>query len=207
MWPLGFSVRRMHLGLGLSCSLTCAIVGSGENHLVCLCVYFHRIYWDVLVLWTLPSDLGMAISYPASLGLPPHPCVCCSCLVVSDSLQPHGLQLTRLPCPSLSPRVFSKLCSLNQKLFNHLILYHPFSPALNLSQQQGLCQIGASASTSVLPMNIQNWFPLGLTDLISLLSKGLLSLVQHHNFKASVFSTQPSLWSNSHIHTWLLEKP
>ena len=101
----------------------------------------------------------------------------CYCSVLSDSLWPHGLQLSRLPCPSLSPRVFSNSCSLSWKLFNHLILYRPFSPALNLSQQQGLCQIGASASASVLPMNIQNWFPLGLTDFISLLSKGLLKVL------------------------------
>ena len=174
MWQPGFSVRRVHLGL--SCSLTCASMGSGENHLLCLWVYFHCIYWDVSVLWTLPSGLCMAIStlLPSAT---PSPRVWWCCLDVSDSLQPHGLQLSRLPCPSLSPRAFSNSCSLSWKLFNHLILYHPFSPALNLSQQQGLCQIGASASASVLPMNIQNWFPLGLTDLISLLSKGLLKVL------------------------------
>ena len=66
--------------------------------------------------------------------------------------------------------------------------------------------IGASAS--VLPMNIQDWFPLKLTGVISLLSKGLSRVfsnttVQKHQF----FSIQPSLWCNSHIHTWLLEKP
>ena len=64
------------------------------------------------------------------------------------------------------------------------------------------------ASASVLPMNIQDWFPLGLTDWISLLSKGLSKVfsnttLQKHQF----FGTQLSLWSNSHIHTWLLEKP
>ena len=90
--------------------------------------------------------------------------------------------------------------------------------ALNLSQHQGLFQwvnsasdgqsIGASASTSVLPINIQGWFPLGLTGFISLQSKGLASVfsnttVQKHQF----FSSQLSLWFNSHIHTWLLEKP
>ena len=68
--------------------------------------------------------------------------------------------------------------------------------------------IGASASALVLPMNIHGWFPLGLTGLISLQSKGLSRVfssitVQKHQF----FSTQPSLWSNSHIHAWLLEKP
>ena len=68
--------------------------------------------------------------------------------------------------------------------------------------------IGASASASVLPMNIQDWFPLELTGLISLLSMGLSRVfsnttLQKHQF----FSAEPSLWSNSHIHTWLLEKP
>ena len=68
--------------------------------------------------------------------------------------------------------------------------------------------IGASASASVLSMNIQNWFPLGLTGLISLQSKGLArvfsdTIAQKHQF----FNTQLSLWSNSHIHSWLLEKP
>ena len=68
--------------------------------------------------------------------------------------------------------------------------------------------IGASASSSVLPMNIQDWFPLGWTGLISFQSKGLSRIftnmtVQKHQF----FGAQPSPWSNSHIHTWLLEKP
>ena len=98
---------------------------------------------------------------------------------------------------------------------------HPLLPpspvVLNLSQHQrsfpmsphfasGGQSFGASAS--VLPMNIQDWYPLGLTGLISLVSKGLWRVfsnttVQKHQF----FSAQPTLWSNSHIHTWLLEKP
>ena len=85
-------------------------------------------------------------------------------------------------------------------------------PALGTFPMSGLFasggpSIGASALASVLPVNIQGWFPLGLTGLISLQSKGLSgtssSTVQKHQF----FGTQPSLWSNSHIHTWLLEKP
>ena len=68
--------------------------------------------------------------------------------------------------------------------------------------------IGVSTSASVLPVNIQNWFPLGLTSWISLQAKGLSRVfssttVQKHSF----FSTQPSLWPNAHIHIWLLEKP
>ena len=101
--------------------------------------------------------------------------------------------------------------------FNHLILCCPLLscpqsfpasrsfPMSRLFTSGGQC-IGASAS--VLPMNIQDWFPLGLTGLISLLSKGLSRVfsnttVQKHQF----FSAQPSLWFNSHICTWLLEKP
>ena len=68
--------------------------------------------------------------------------------------------------------------------------------------------IGASATASILPMNTQDWFPFGLTVLISLQSRGLSRVfsnitVQKHQF----FGTQPSLWSNSHIHAWLLGKP
>ena len=67
---------------------------------------------------------------------------------------------------------------------------------------------GASASASALPMNIQGWFPLGLTGLISLLSKGLSKVFSSTTvWKHQFFSAQPSLWYNSHICTWLLEKP
>ena len=91
-------------------------------------------------------------------------------------------------------------------------LSSPSPPAFNLSQGLFQCalggqSIGVSASASVLPMNIQDWFPLGMTDLISFLSKGFSRVfpkttVKKHQF----FSVQVSLWSNSHIHTWLLEK-
>ena len=68
--------------------------------------------------------------------------------------------------------------------------------------------IGASASASVLPMNIQDWFPLGLTGWISLKSKGLSRVFSSTTvWKHQFFSTQPLLGSNSHIHMWLLEKP
>ena len=63
--------------------------------------------------------------------------------------------------------------------------------------------IGGSASSSVLPMNILGWFPLGLTGLISLLSKGLSRVFSSVTvWKDPFFGTQPSVWSNSHIHTW-----
>ena len=97
---------------------------------------------------------------------------------------------------------------------------HPSSlfspPALNLSQEQGLFQWAGSSHQVAkvlelqlqLPINIQGWFPLGLTCLISLLSKELSRVfssttIRRHQF----FGTHPFLWSNSYIHTWLLEKP
>ena len=97
-------------------------------------------------------------------------------------------------------------------------LSSPCPPAFNLSQHQGLFQwvsssyqvggqnIGALAS--VLPMNIQDWFPLGLTGLISLLSKGFSRVLNSTTvWKHQFLGVQPSLWSSSHIHTQLLEKP
>jgi len=127
---------------------------------------------------------------------------------------------TRLPCPSPSSWVCSTSCPLS--LWCHLTISSsiaPFSSCLQSFPASGSFpvsrlfasggqSIGASASASVLSMNIQSWFPLGFTDLISLVSKGLSRVfsnttVQKHQF----FGTQPSLWSNSHICTWLLEKP
>ena len=135
---------------------------------------------------------------------------------MSDSLQPHGLQHAKLPCPSPSPGASSNSWALSQ--WCHPIILSsvvPFSSyiqsflaswslLMNLLFTSGGQSIGASVS--LLLMNIQHWFPLGLTGLISLQSKGLSrvfsnSTVQKHEF----FSAQPSLWSNSHIHTWLLE--
>ena len=120
----------------------------------------------------------------------------------------------------INSRSFLKLMSIESVMSsNHLILCCPLlllpsilpaSGSFQMSQFfiSGSPSIGASASASVLPMNIQDWFPLEWTGWISLLSKGLSRVffnttVQKHQF----FSAQLSLWSNSHIHTWLLEKP
>ena len=129
-----------------------------------------------------------------------------SCSVMTDSLWPHGLQHTRLPCPSPTPRAYSNSCPSSQ--WCHPTIYplsSPSPPAFSLSQHQGLFQwissshqvtqsIRVSASASVLPMNIQDWFPLGLTGLLSLQSKGLSrvfsnTIVQKHQF----FGAQVSL--------------
>ena len=104
-----------------------------------------------------------------------------SCSVVYNSLRPHGLQHARPPYPSPTPGVYSNSCPLSRWSIqpSHL-LSSPSPPAFNLSQHQGLFKwvssvsggqsIGVSASTSVLPMNIQDWFSLGSTGWISLQS-------------------------------------
>ena len=138
---------------------------------------------------------------------------------MSNSLQPHGLQHARLPCPSPFPRACSNSCPLNQWChptisssvipFSSCLQSIPASGSFPMSHPftSGGQSIGASASASVLPMNFQGWFLLGWTGLISLLSKGLSRVssnttVQKHQF----FDAQPSSWSKSHIHTWILEK-
>ena len=139
--------------------------------------------------------------------------------VVSNSLRPHGLQNARPPCPSPTPRAYSNAC-LSSRWCHPAISpsvvpfsSHPQSfPALGSFQMSqffasGGQSIGVSASTSVLPMNIQDLFPLEGTGWISLQSKRLSRVfskttVQKHQFFGASF-----LKSNSHIHTWLLEKP
>ena len=143
--------------------------------------------------------------------------------VMSDSLQPHGPKHARPPClsPTLgvypnswinSPTPVHWVCDAIQP--SHP-LSSPSPPPLNLSQHQGFFKWVSSlhqvakvwiSSASVLPMTIQDLFLLGLTGLISLQSKRLSRVfsnttVQKHQF----FCTQLSLWSNSHIHTWLLD--
>ena len=141
-----------------------------------------------------------------------------SCSVMSDSLRPHERQHSRPPCPSPTPRVYPNPCPLNQWChpsvsssvvpFSSRLHSFPASGSFTVSQffPSGGQSIGVSAS--VLPMNIQNWFPLGLTGLISLLSKGLSSVFSNITVpKHQFFGTQLSLQSNSHIHTWLMAKP
>ena len=126
--------------------------------------------------------------------------------VISDSLRPHGLQHARPPCPSLTPELAqTHVHWVSDAIQPSHPLSSPSPPALNLSQHQGFFpmsqlftsggqSIGVSASTLVLPMNTQDWSPLGWTSWISLQSKGLSSVfsnstVQKHQF----FSAQLSL--------------
>ena len=142
--------------------------------------------------------------------------------VMSYSLWPHKLQHTRPLCPSPTLGVYSNSCSLSQWCHpSHVISSSaiPFSSHLQSFPASGSFQmsqlfassgqnIGVSSSASVLPMNTQDWSPLGWTGWISLQSKGLWRVfsnttVQKHQF----FYAQFSLQSNFHIHTGLLEKP
>jgi len=125
----------------------------------------------------------------------------------------------RLFCPPLSPGVCSVSCLLSQWCyltisssathFSFCLQFFTASGSFPVSQlfASGSQSIGASASASVLPVNIQGWFPLGLTGLISLQSKGLSRVFSSTPvWKHPFFGAQPSLWSNSHICTSLLEK-
>ena len=122
--------------------------------------------------------------------------------VVSDSLRSHGLQHARLPCPSPSPGLCSNSCTLSQ--WCHPIILTSVAPFSSCPQSfpasgsfptsqlfaSGSQSIGASGSASILPMNIRDWFPLGLTGLIPLQSKGL-----SRDFSSTI-------WKHPHFYKW-----
>ena len=160
----------------------------------------------LVVVWGLVC-VGVSVSFQFSHS------------IVSDSLQPHELQHARPPCPSSTPGVCSNSRPLNW--WCHPIISSsvvPFSCLQSFSASgsfpvnqffsSGGQSIGVSVLASVLPMNIQDWFPLGLTGWISLQSKELSRVfsnttVQKHQF----FGAQLSSQSNTHICTWPQEKP
>ena len=168
----------------------------------CYYQHFMDVETQVVVSWTR-FRTGSVWPQRQFLKLPS---VQFSRSVMSDSLQPHELQHGRLPCPSPAPGVYSNSCPLSQWChptisssvipFSSLLQSFPESGSFPMSQfvASGGQSIGVSASASVLPMNTQDWFPLGWTGWISLLSKGLSrvfsnTIVQKHQF----FSAQPSL--------------
>ena len=142
-----------------------------------------------------------------------------SCSVVSNSLWPHGLQHTRPLCPPPTPNVYSGSCPLSQWChptisssvipFSSPLQSFPASGTFPMSQffASGGQSTGASASASVHPMNVQDLFPIGWTGWLSLQSKGLSRIFSNTTVQKHWFSAQLSLWSNSHILTWLLRKP
>ena len=170
-------------------------------------------------LWNGPVELEMCKGFRKLIGfdLSFWVSLLLSCSVVSEYLWPRGLQHARLPCPSPSPGLCSNSCPLRQWChpafsssaipFSSCPQSLPASGSFPVSQlfASGGQSIGVSASASALPMSIQDWLPLEPSRLIALLSNGFSRVfsntpVQKHQF----FGTQPSLWSSSHIHTWLL---
>ena len=143
-----------------------------------------------------------------------------SCSFVSDSFRPHEPQHARPPCPSPTPRVHPNPCPMSRwchpAISSSVVSFSScpqsflVSGSFQMSQlfEWGGQRIGVSASASVLPMNTQDWSPLGWTGGISLQSKGLLRVFSHTTVqKHQLFSAPLSSQSSSHIHTWLLEKP
>ena len=139
--------------------------------------------------------------------------------VVSDSLQPYGLLHSRPPCPLPTPGVYPNSCPLSQWCHPTIsssvipsssrLQSFPASRSFPMSQlfSLGGQSIGVSASTSVLPVNTQDWSPLAWTGWISFQSKGLSRVFSNTTVqKNKVFSAQASSQSNSHIHTWPVEK-
>ena len=135
---------------------------------------------------------------------------------MSNSLWPHGLQHARPPCPSPSPRVCPSSCSLHpwchpaisssEALFSFCPQSFPESWIFPMSHLFISDNQNTGASASVLPVNIQGWFPLRLTGLISFLSKGLSRIFSSTTIqKYQFFGAQLSLWSNSHICIQLME--
>ena len=143
-----------------------------------------------------------------------------SCSVVSDSLRPHESQHARPPCPSPTPGVYLNSCPLSWWChpaisssvfpFSSCPQSLPASGSFPMSQffTWGGQSTEVSASASVLPMNTQDLSPLEWTGWISLQSKGLSRVVSNTTIqKHQLFGAQLSSQSNSHIHTWPLEKP
>ena len=230
-WELD-TTQWIHFHFSLSC------IGEGNgNPLQCSCLENPRDSgaWWAAIYGAAQSQTGLK-RFSSSSSSNIHDClpsflfskivnqfisVQFSCSVVSHSWQPHEPQHTRPPCPSSTPRVHPNPCRLS--LWCHPTIsssVFPFSSCLQSLPTSGSFQmsqfftsggqsIGVSTSTSVLPMNTQDWFPLGWTNWLDLLAVQGLSRVFSNTTvqKHQLFGTQLSLWSNSHIHTWLLEKP
>ena len=163
-------------------------------------------FWTVVLEKTLESPFNRKEIQPVHPKGNQFSSVLFSCSVMSDSLQPHEPQHARPPCPSPTAGVYPNPCPLSWWChptisssvlpFSSHLQSFPASGSFPMSQffTSGYQSIGTSASASVLPMSTQGWFPLGLTDWISLQSKGLSRVfsnitVQKHQF----FGTQLSL--------------
>ena len=172
-------------------------------------------------LWTLFSSTKIKNISSSALSLFYSPTLTCVHVVVIQLLSHVWLFVT--PCTaacqasqSTISRVWSNSCVCDATQPSHplssllfLPLIFPRVEVFLMNWLYTSCgqSIGASASASVLPMNIQGWFSFGLTGLISLQSKGLSGVFSSTTIQKHQLITQPSLWSNYHKHTWLLEKP
>ena len=181
-------------------------------------IFYLFISIKLFLYGTNPSSTVL-VSAPVSWKGPCYQFSQFSRTVVSESLRDHKPQHTRPPCPSPTPRVYPNPCPTSQwyhpTISSSVVPFSsrpqslPASGSFPMSQlfASGGQSIGVSATTSVLPMNAQDWSPLGWTGWISLQSKGLSRVfsnttVQKHQF----FGIQLSSQSNSHIHTWPQEK-
>jgi len=191
-----FSLSRLRIGLWVYTSVkTYQILYFNYAYFIIYQLYLKKLYklmfptgWNLL--WVIIRKSAVQFSHS----------------VVSDSLWPHRLQHSRPPCPSPTPRVYSNSCPLSQWChptisssvvpFSSRLQSFPASGSFQMSHflTSGGQSIGVSASVSVLPMNIQDWFPLGWTSWISLQSKGLSRVSSNTTFqKHQFFSTQLSL--------------
>ena len=169
---------------------------------------FYRKFYLQLLLHNLATICKIYQSMSSSVQF--------SCSVMSDYLQPHGLQHTRLPCPSPTPRAYSNSCPLSWWChptisssvipFSSKLQSFPASGSFQMSQffASGGQNTGVSASASVLPLNSQDRFPLRWTDCISFTGRDLWrvrgtlkTLLQHHSSKASF------LWHSAFVRVQL----
>ena len=196
----------------MSLSLSFCGFHCGRPFTLCLCSLLFDFCESNVCFWFVFSLFSIMLSLN---------CICLPSVqfssvtqLLSNSLRPHESQCTRLPCPSPTPRVYSNSCPSSRwchpAISSSVIPFSSCSQSLptpgsfpmNQLFTWGGQSIGVSALASVLPMNTQDWSPLGWTGWISLQSKGLSrvfsnTIVQKHQF----FGTQLSSQSNSHIHT------
>ena len=175
-----------------------------------------KVWIDLQVFCFLPTVLWSSSACSAMVNRLWEADVFFNHSVMSNSLWHHGLQQARLPCPSPSPGTYS--CPLSWWCHNHLILCHhllllpsvitslrAFSNVHSLHQMAKVLEFPLQHPS--FQMNIQGWFYLGLTSLTSLQSKGLSRVFYNTTVqKGQFFSARLSLWPNTHINIWLLEK-
>ena len=188
-----------------------SVLYSLRSQCICHTRRENKIHWRVCLTISAEPFHKSVLKYHVSIT------VQFSCSVMSDFATSWTTAHQASPCPSPTPGACSDSCPSSQwchpaisssAILFSCLQFFPASGSFQMSQflASGGQSIGVSVSASVLPMNIQDWFPLGLTDLI-LQSKGLSRVFSNNTVQKHQFlSAQPSLWSNS-SHTWLLEKP